>query len=88
MHVHVFQPFFPFSAATIQAFAEVIISVQFLPVFVHAQQIMQKIKKKIEKQHQSKLRFEKKEWGKGITKSKATEIPYKLKNVDVNLPLS
>lgn len=47
-----------------------------------------KNKKKIEKQHQSKLRFEKKEWGKGITKSKATEIPYKWKNVDVNLPLS
>ena len=47
-----------------------------------------KNKKKIEKQHQSKLRFEKKEWGKGITKSKATEIPYKWKNVDVNLLIS
>lgn len=44
MHVHEFQPWFPFPSAPIQAFVKVIVTVQLRPVFNHAQQIMQKIK--------------------------------------------
>lgn len=44
MHVHEFQPWFPFPSALTQPFVKVIVTVQLRPVFNHAQQIMQKIK--------------------------------------------
>lgn len=44
MHVHEFQPWFPFPSAQTQPFLKVIVTVQLRPVFNHAQQIMQKIK--------------------------------------------